>query len=225
MWPCCWEDVGQSQAIVQPWFLGCQSWGRAASAGCCGFSICPFPGFIPAPGPGSVASGRIALFVSLDALHFLRKQPIVFSGSPSLCLSLAPCPVAGVGTPLSLFSGAPSSLQPPAPCNAHQHSKDRSGVLAPRTAPVWGWGWVTTIWEAGGRVRLDHFLSPFRAVSALWSHSASMQLTDHCGLGFLPQQTHLECPGCQEGRGHLSAGGVPCVSELLSSLSLNHRLG
>lgn len=134
-----------------------------------------------------MASGRIALFVPLDALCFLRKQPIVLTGSPSLCLNLAPCSGASWdlwpewGHPCPYFLGSQFTAvgkAAPAPSNAHQHSKDRSGLLSHRTAPVWEWGWVTKIWDADGRVRLDRFSgSPFHAISALWCQSASMQLT------------------------------------------------
>lgn len=80
--------------MLQPWLLGCQWWGPANAGRMWGLHLLPFAVFVPAPGPGSMASGRTALFVPLDALHFLRKQPVVLSGSPSLCLALAPCPGA-----------------------------------------------------------------------------------------------------------------------------------
>lgn len=118
-----------------------------------------------------------------------------FSGNSQLCSlavhhsasiwppALGPAGSCGQsGDTLALTFWAPSSLlwgrQHPAPSNAHQHSKDRSGLLSHRTAPVWEWGWVTKIWDADGRVRLDRFSgSPFHAISALWCQSASMQLT------------------------------------------------
>lgn len=109
LWLCQpWQDLGQSLARCNPSFWGASD--GALPAGQDVVQRLPFPCLCPAPGPGSVASGRIALFVPLDVLHFLRKQPIVLAGNPSLSWGQP-------GGTLVLFCGAPSSLlwggQPP----------------------------------------------------------------------------------------------------------------
>lgn len=92
---------GAEPGTLQPRLLGRQWW--ALPAGQDVVQHLPFPCLCPAPGPGSMASGRIALFVPLDVLHFLRKQPIVLAGNSSLSWGQP-------GGTLVLFCGAPSSL-------------------------------------------------------------------------------------------------------------------
>lgn len=134
-----------------------QSWARCrrsvASASALPLLLAPAPSRL-----GSAAGGRIAPFMPLDALAFLRKQRIVLyslaapgavtasarrlRSAPARGQRRAPAqegPVGGRrwpgrGQPCPCPAGAPDSLlggrrQPPAPGSAHQHSEERSGVM------------------------------------------------------------------------------------------------
>lgn len=130
---------GAELGMLQPRLLGCWWWGPASIVRMWWLQHLPFPCLHPSPWPREHGRWQNCPFCEL---HFLRKQPIVLAGSPSLCLHSGPLlrgqagPVARAGhsCPCLLLWGR----QPPAPSNAPQHRGERSGLLAPRTTPVWG---------------------------------------------------------------------------------------